>query len=128
MNTNGGEQNPAASASGSLNVGAAPSVGRMKSVKKSSHIQPEIKPVHVKNLETVLEKQGVEYYEKNVVNQLLEFMSYYSTEMLSEANVLCEFAGKSEIEYSDLKLAIEFKEKTAFTRPLPLEFIKEIAS
>jgi hypothetical protein len=50
-------------------------------------------------------------------------MSYYSTEMLSEANVLCEFAGKNDIDVADLKLAIEFKQKVAFTRPLQLSFI-----
>jgi len=27
-----------------------------------------------------MEKQGIEYYEKNVTNQLIEFMHYYVTE------------------------------------------------
>jgi len=33
-------------------------------------------------IERLLEKQGIEYYEKNVVNQLIEFMNYYTTEIL----------------------------------------------
>ena len=55
-------------------------------------------------------------------------MSYYATEMLNESQISAEFAGRQEVEYADLKLAMEFKEKVAFTRPLPLEFIKEIAT
>jgi len=35
---------------------------------------------------------GIEYYEKNVVNQLLEFMNYYTTEILSEAKIFKEYA------------------------------------
>lgn len=35
---------------------------------------------------------GVEYYEKNVVNQLLEFMHYYTTEILQEADIFKQYA------------------------------------
>lgn len=54
----------------------------------------EIKPQMVTMIERLLEKQGIkhlisfnyntgiEYYEKNVVNQLIEFMNYYTTEIL----------------------------------------------
>lgn len=36
---------------------------------------------------------GIEFYEKNVVNQLLEFMHYYTTEILQEAKIFKEYAG-----------------------------------
>jgi len=29
-----------------------------------------------------MDKQGIEYYEKNVANQLIEFMHYYVTETI----------------------------------------------
>ena len=46
--------------------------------QKSGSKAKELKPKHVRSIEALLEKQGVEYYEKNVVNQLVEFMSYYT--------------------------------------------------
>ena len=71
---------------------------------------------------------GIEYYEKNVVNQLLEFMHYYVTEMLNEAKIFKEYAGKKQIDVNDVKLAISSKAYNSFTRPLPLSVIKQIAA
>ena len=78
---------------------------------------------------------GVEYYEKNVINQLLEFMHYYTTEVLQEAKIYREYAGltaegdykKQQIDVNDVKLAIQSKAYQAFTRPLPMSVLKTIA-
>jgi hypothetical protein len=60
----------------------------------------------------------VEYYEKNVVNQLLEFMHYYTTEILQEADIFKQYARlsanqndykKKTIDVNDVKLAIASK-------------------
>ena len=60
----------------------------------------------------------MEYYEKNVVNQLLEFMHYYTTEILQEAKIFKEYAGmaanssdykKQSLDVNDVKLAIASK-------------------
>jgi len=58
----------------------------------------------------------------------MEFMTYYTQDLLNEAGILSEYAQKSEVDIHDLKLAIECKQKLSFTRPLPNEFIQEIAS
>jgi len=69
-------------------------------------------------IERLLEKQGIEYYEKNVVNQLIEFMNYYTTEILQEAKIFREYAGlsnnvpdykKQNVDVNDVKLAISSK-------------------
>ena len=62
---------------------------------------------------------GIEYYEKNVVNQLLEFMNYYTTEILMEAKIFKDYArlaaNESEskkdtsVSLNDVKLAIASK-------------------
>ena len=61
---------------------------------------------------------GIEYYEKNVVNQLIEFMNYYTTEILQEAKIFREYAGlsnnvpdykKQNVDVNDVKLAISSK-------------------
>jgi Transcription initiation factor IID, 31kD subunit len=79
---------------------------------------------------------GIEYYEKNVVNQLLEFMHYYTTEVLQEAKIFKEYAAlsnnltdhkKAELGVNDVKLAIASKAYQTFTRPLPLSILKQIA-
>lgn len=46
---------------------------------------------------------GIEYYEKNVVNQLLEFMNYYTTEILSEAKIFKEYARLASNESENKK-------------------------
>lgn len=80
---------------------------------------------------------GIEYYEKNVVNQLLEFMNYYTTEILQEAKIFREYAGlsnnvsdykKQNVDVNDVKLAISSKAYQSFTRPLPVSVLKQIAS
>lgn len=80
---------------------------------------------------------GIEYYEKNVVNQLLEFMHYYTTEILQEAKVYKEYAcfasksgdgAKSNVDINDVKLAIASKAYSSFTRPIPVSVMKSIAN
>ena len=37
---------------------------------------------------------GIEYYEKNVANQLVEFMHYYITETIQDAKQYRDYAQK----------------------------------
>ncbi|CDW79513.1 transcription initiation factor tfiid subunit 9-like [Stylonychia lemnae] len=90
--------------------------------------QREQKPQMVQTIERLLERQGIEHYEKNVVNQLLEFMNYYVTELLQEAKIFKEYAGKKQIDVNDVKLAIQSKNYNSFTRPLPMSILKQIAN
>ena len=70
---------------------------------------------------------GIEYYEKNVTNQLLEFMQYYISETVQEAKVYRDYAKKSQIDVADMRLAISAKNYDSFTRPLPIDTIKQVA-
>ena len=70
---------------------------------------------------------GIEYYEKNVVNQLIEFMHYYVTETVSEAKQYCDYAGKERIDVGDMRLAIAGKNYDSFTRPLPVNTVRQVA-
>ena len=54
-----------------------------------------------------MEKQKIEFYEKNVTNQLIEFMHYYVTETVQDAKEYRNFANeKRQIDLSDMRLAI----------------------
>lgn len=74
-----------------------------------------------------MEKQGIEYYEKNVVNQLIEFMHYYVTETVQDAKLYRDHAGKDKVDVGDMRLAIATKNFDSFTRPLPVSTIKQVA-
>ena len=70
---------------------------------------------------------GIEYYEKNVVNQLIEFMHYYVTETVQDAKLYKEHAGKEKVDVGDMRLAIASKNYDSFTRPLPVSTVKQVA-
>lgn len=70
---------------------------------------------------------GVEYYEKNVVNQLIEFMHYYVTETIQDAKQYKDHAGKERIDVGDMRLAIASKNYDSFTRPLPVSTVRQVA-
>ena len=72
--------------------------------------------------------KGIEFYERNVSNQLIEFMYYYITETVQEAKTYRDYAGKrSQITVEDMRLAISSKNYESFTRPLPASTVKDIA-
>ena len=70
---------------------------------------------------------GIEYYEKNVANQLVEFMHYYVTETIQEAKQYRDYAQKPSIDVADMRLAISNQNYMSFTRPLPITTVKQVA-
>ena len=54
-------------------------------------------------------------------------MHYYITETIQEAKVYRDYANKSTIDVSDMRLAITDKNYDSFTRPLPISSIKQVA-
>ena len=87
-------------------------------------------PHHVQFAEKLLADQDVHFYEKNVASQLIEFMSYYTGEMISQAQINrhsrdCD--NDSRLQASDLKLAMKLKHQTCFTRPLSSQHLQSVA-
>ncbi len=89
-------------------------------------------------MEAILKEMGVEDYEPNVINQMLEFsyseccivcedacrwslvgMPGYVTNVLEDARVYSEHAQKKELDISDIKLAVQAKMDHSFTTPPP---------
>mmetsp|Transcript_2846 Transcript_2846/g.6975 ORF Transcript_2846/g.6975 Transcript_2846/m.6975 type:complete len:185 (-) Transcript_2846:303-857(-) len=75
----------------------------------------------------LLASMGVEQYEPRVVNMLLEFTHRYVVQVLKEANIYSEHAGKTELDVADVKLAIQSRVDTSFTQPPPREFLVDLA-
>lgn len=60
---------------------------------------------------------GVDDYEPSVLQQLLEFMHRYCTEVLEDGMLFCERAGRSreQLECDDVQLAVRWKAASAQT-------------
>ena len=81
----------------------------------------ETKPQHIKYVEAMLHQQGVNFYEKNLASQLIEFTNYYTCEMINEAQINRRYRdkeGNTPLSNSDIKLAIKFKHVNTFTKPV----------
>lgn len=73
----------------------------------------------------------VQYYEKNVAAQLVEFMSYYTQEMMNEACISKQYRDREEktvLQAKDLKLAIKVKQFNTFSRPISSANLQKVAA
>lgn len=84
-------------------------------------------PRDAKIVKTLLKSMGVENYEPRVVHQFLELWYRYVVDVLTDAQVYSEHAGKSTIDSDDVKLAIQSKVNFSFAQPPPREVLLELA-
>nr|GEW94666.1 transcription initiation factor TFIID subunit 9 [Tanacetum cinerariifolium] len=84
-------------------------------------------PRDAKIVKTLLKSMGVENYEPRVVHQFLELWYRYVVDVLTDAQVYSEHAGKSTIDSDDVKLAIQSKVNFSFSQPPPREVLLELA-
>lgn len=93
----------------------------------SSSSSPQI-PKEVKMASSLLTSCGIEECEPKVIQQILEFMYRYTTDILQESLVYSQHAGKGEVDLEDLRLGIRMKSKNLFTPPPSRDFLMELAS
>lgn len=77
-------------------------------------------PRDAKIVKSLLKSMGVEDYEPRVIHQFLELWYRYVVDVLSDAQVYSEHAGKTTIDCDDIKLAIQSK-AISFSQPPPRE-------
>lgn len=80
-------------------------------------------PRDAKIVKSLLKSMGVEDYEPRVIHQFLELWYRYVVDVLTDAQVYSEHAGKAAIDCDDLKLAIQSKVNFSFSQPPPREVI-----
>ncbi|KAK9101538.1 hypothetical protein Scep_024968 [Stephania cephalantha] len=85
-------------------------------------------PRDAKIVKTLLKSMGVGEYEPRVVHQFLELWYRYVVDVLTDAQVYSEHAGKPAIDTDDIKLAIQTKVNFSFSQPPPREVLLELAS
>ncbi|XP_050381196.1 transcription initiation factor TFIID subunit 9 [Argentina anserina] len=84
-------------------------------------------PRDAKIVKRLLKSMGVEDYEPRVIHQFLELWYRYVVDVLSDAQVYSEHAGKGAIDCDDVKLAIQSKVNFSFSQPPPREVLLELA-
>ncbi|KAK2995810.1 hypothetical protein RJ640_006149 [Escallonia rubra] len=84
-------------------------------------------PRDAKIVKTLLKSMGVDDYEPRVVHQFLELWYRYVADVLTDAQVYSEHAGKAAIDCDDVKLAIQSKVNFSFSQPPPREVLLELA-
>lgn len=78
---------------------------------------PYTVPREAKLVSLLLSSCGVGDCEPKVVQQLMEFMHRYVTDVLQEASLYSEHAGKAELDYEDLRLSIRNQQRNMFIQP-----------
>ena len=94
--------------------------------KSGTRSAADSKPQHIKYVEAMLHQQEINYYEKNLASQLIEFTNYFTSEMINEAQINRRYRdkeGNTPLSNSDLKLAIKFKQVNTFTRPVSTQTV-----
>ncbi|KAG2722616.1 hypothetical protein I3760_02G134900 [Carya illinoinensis] len=84
-------------------------------------------PRDAKIVKSLLKSMGVEAYEPRVIHRFLELWYRYVVDVLTDAQVYSEHAGKAAIDTGDVKLAIQSKVNFSFSQPPPREVLLELA-
>ncbi|XP_020223344.1 transcription initiation factor TFIID subunit 9 [Cajanus cajan] len=84
-------------------------------------------PRDAKIVKCLMKSMGVEDYEPHVVHKFLELWYRYVVDVLTDAQVYSEHAGRTEIDCDDVKLAIQSKLNFSFSQPPPREVLLELA-
>uniref|UniRef100_A0A2P2JF89 Transcription initiation factor TFIID subunit 9 n=1 Tax=Rhizophora mucronata TaxID=61149 RepID=A0A2P2JF89_RHIMU len=78
-------------------------------------------PRDAKLVKSLLRSMGVEDYEPRVIHQFLELWYRYVADVLTDAQVYSEHAGKAAIDCDDVRLAVQSKVNFSFSQPPPRE-------
>ncbi|XP_022992393.1 transcription initiation factor TFIID subunit 9 [Cucurbita maxima] len=97
-----------------------------RGVKEMSEGDEDL-PRDARIVKTLLKSMGVEDYEPRVIHQFLELWYRYVVDVLTDAQVYSEHAGKAAIDCDDVKLAIQSKVNFSFSQPPPREVLLELA-
>ena len=78
-------------------------------------------------IKLILSEMGVTQYEPEVIECLLEFSYKYMHNVLEDAKLYSKHAKKSEVDVSDVKLALQLRAGQDTVQPVPKELIAELA-
>ncbi|KAJ3085675.1 Transcription initiation factor TFIID subunit 9B [Quaeritorhiza haematococci] len=98
---------------------------------QQSFLPEGLDPLHMprdaKLLSLLLQSMDIDDYEPKVIPQLLEFTHRYVVDVLTDAQLFAEHAGRSELDLADVRLAVEGRISHSFTNPPAKDFLFELA-
>ena len=74
-------------------------------------------PRDAKTIVNILKSMGITKYEPRVVDQLMEFMYRYTTDVLIESKSYQKYAKKENLDAEDVRLTIQTRINTSFAKP-----------
>ncbi|GLC34243.1 hypothetical protein PLESTB_001607000 [Pleodorina starrii] len=85
-------------------------------------------PQDVATVHQLLRSMGVDDFEPRVVNQLMDFMYKYTTDILLDAEVFSEHAGRAagHVDLNGVTLAIQSR-TASYAQPPPQDRVAELA-
>jgi len=93
----------------------------------SSSSQTKQIPRDAAVMHAILKEMGVKLYEPRVVNQMLEFVYRYITNVVEEARVYSSYAKKKTVDMDDIKLATKMLTEKSLTSIPPREMLLDLA-
>jgi len=85
-------------------------------------------PKEAQVVAAILKDMNVTNYEPAVVNQILEFIYRYTSQILDDSRALANYAKKNKnIEVDDVKLAIQMHVDRSFALPPPRDLLLDLA-
>ncbi|XP_074107973.1 transcription initiation factor TFIID subunit 9-like [Cotesia typhae] len=79
-------------------------------------------------IESIIKSMSIEDFDQSVVQQLLEFVYRYSTEVIEDGKVYAKHANKKFLDGSDISLALKLKSvHDAKVGPMTTSSLKELA-
>lgn len=74
-------------------------------------------PRNAQMMALLLKSMGIEEWEPRVINQLLEFMYSYTSDILKDSVDYAAHAGRKQIDIADVRLAVDSKTSKCQTPP-----------
>lgn len=84
-------------------------------------------PNDAKVISFLLKSINIVNYEPKVINQLMEFMHRYVSEVLIDADEYKNHSGRDHIDLEDVKLAVQSRVNHSFVQPPPRQAMVEMA-
>ena len=72
-------------------------------------------------IEKILQSMGIKEFEPRVVEQLLELVYRYVSEVVDDAYVYMDHASRTDLDLEDVRLAIQTRVNHSYTEPPPVE-------
>ena len=96
-------------------------------VDEKSLKREDCKVKDINAIKEMLSEMGVTHYEPEVVDGLLEYAYKFMHSVVDDARLYSRHAKKTEVDVSDVKLALQLRAGQDVVQPIPRELMAEVA-